>query len=48
MKKGDKVRVTGMGKGKIVRVAKDGTWYDVDFGIVIKRVPAANVKKRLF
>jgi hypothetical protein len=48
MKKGDKVKVKGVGRGKVLRAAKDGTWYDIDFGIVVKRIPADEVKKRIF
>jgi preprotein translocase subunit YajC len=55
MKKGDRVKVKGLGKGKVTRVAKDGAWVEVDFGIfavntyhVTRRVPADKVKKRIF
>ena len=48
MKKGDRVKLKGVGKGKVTRVAKDGAWVEVDFGIVTRRVPADKVKKRIF
>jgi len=34
--------------GKVVRKARDGSWYDIDFGFKVIRVPADKVKKRIF
>jgi len=34
--------------GKVVRKARDGNWYYIDFGFKGIRVPADKVKKRIF
>jgi hypothetical protein len=39
MKKVDKVKVQGMGRGIVTRVAKDNSWVEIDFGVATKQVP---------